>query len=60
MRGWVVREKAILTVAYSAVSALGLWLIIDVDGWIATITGLALMLFAGAGLVGMATFGSLD
>lgn len=60
MRGWAVSEKAILTVAYSAVSALGLWLIIDVDGWIATVAGLVLMFFAGAGLAGMATFGSAD
>ena len=53
-------EKAILTVAYSAVSALGLWLIIDVDGWIATVVGLILVFFAGAGLAGMAIFGSVD
>lgn len=53
-------EKAILTVAYSAVSALGLWLIIDVDGWIATVAGLVLMFFAGAGLAGMAKFRSID
>lgn len=53
-------EKTILTIAYSVVSALGLWLIIDVEGWIATIAGVGLMFFAGTGLAGMATFGSAD
>lgn len=53
-------EKTILTIAYSAVGALGLWLIIDVAGWIATIAGAGLMFFAGTGLAGMATFGSAD
>lgn len=53
-------EKAILTVGYSAISALGLWLIIDVEGWIATVAGLVLMFFAGTGLAGMAKFGSIE
>lgn len=53
-------EKAILAVAYSAVSAFGLWLLIDVDGWFATVVGLVLMFFAGTGLAGMAKFGSTD
>ena len=53
-------DKIILTIAYSATSALGLWLIIDVAGWIATVAGAGLMFFAGAGVAGMATFGSAD
>ena len=53
-------EKVILAVPYSAVSAFGLWLIIDVDGWFASVVGLVLMFFAGAGLAGMAKFGSID
>lgn len=58
--GGVMSEKTILTIAYSAVGALGLWLIMDVAGWIATIAGAALLFFAGTGLAGMATFGSAD
>lgn len=55
-----MNEKTILTIAYSTVGALGLWLIIDVAGWIATIAGAGLMFFAGTGLAGMATFGSTE
>ncbi len=43
-------DKVILTIAYSAVSALGLWLLFDVPGGLAKFDGFELILFAGAGL----------
>ena len=50
-------EKLILILMYSATSACGLFLILNVGGVIGTIGGLLLMSFAGMGLVGMLKFG---
>ena len=50
-------EKLILILMYSATSASGLFLILNIGGVIGTIGGLLLMSFAGMGLVGMLKFG---
>jgi len=50
-------EKLILILMYSATSALGLFLILNIGGMAGTIGGLLLMSFAGMGLVGMKRFG---
>ena len=50
-------DKLILTIAYSVVGAFGWWLVLDVEGILATVAGGALILFCGLGLAGMARFG---
>jgi len=53
-------EKSIVKICFLVIGALGLWLIIDVAGWLATIAGAGLMFIAATGLAGMVTFGSAD
>jgi hypothetical protein len=52
-----MNDKLILTIAYGVVAAFGWWLVLDVEGVFATAAGIALILFGGLGLAGMARFG---